>query len=236
MHKLTKITPFIRKEIWPKYSQKNEKNKLVILIVLIVIYFLLKYYIPYGNYVIYPIILLVTFLHEFWHSFFAIITWWSVKWIQINSDWSWYAITAWWWRTIVLMWGYIWSAIFWNILLYIWFKKQKYSEKVIYFLSWLMIFVALFWFNSIFSSIILFLIAGVLIFLVRKTNYDSIILQFIWIVSVLYIIEDFNIWPSSDLAKFSEIFVIIPQVVWMYVWLAIVLLIIVVNLKLILKK
>jgi hypothetical protein len=214
----------------------KNKNKLLVLMLLIIIYFLLKYLVPYGNYIIYPITLLVTFLHEFWHSFFALISWWDVKSIQINSDWSWFATTAGGWRSLVLMWWYIWSAIFWNILLYIWFKKQKYSEKVIYFLAWLMIFTWIVWYNSILSSLILFIIAWVFIFLAKKSNYDSIILQFLWIATLLYIIEDFNIWPSSDLAKFSDIFIIIPQSVWMYLWLIIVIIITGLNLKYILKK
>ena len=212
------------------------KNKITILLVLIVIYFLLKYYIPYWNYIIYPITLIVTFLHEFGHSFAAIITWWWVKSIQINSDWSGFAVTAWGWRSIVLMWWYIWSAIFWNILLYIWLKKSKYAEKVIYFLAWLMIFTWIFWFNSIFSSIILFLIAWVFILLARKTDFDWLILQFLWVATILYIIEDFNIWPSSDLAKFSDIFIIVPQFVWMYLWLLVVIIITWFNLKFIFKK
>jgi len=214
----------------------KNKNKIWILIILIISYFLLKYYIPYGNYIIYPITLLVTFLHEFWHSFFALITWWDVKSIQINSDGSWYATTAWWWRTIVLMWWYIWSAIFWNILLYIWLKKQKYAEKVIYFLAWLMIFTWIFWFNSILSSIILFVIAWWFILLAKKWDFDSYFLQFLWVATLLYIIEDFNVWPSWDLSKFSEIFIFIPQVIWMYVWLIIVLIITAINFKFILKK
>jgi len=212
------------------------KNKIIILISMILIYIILKNYIPYWNYIIYPINLIVTFLHEFGHSFAAIITWWEVKSIQINSDWSGFAVTSWWWKTIILMWWYIWSAIFWNILLYFWLKKDKYSEKIIYFLSGLMIFTWIFWFNSIFSSILLFLIAWLFIFLAKKSNFDSFVLQFLWVATILYIIEDFNVWPSSDLSKFSEIFIIIPQFIWMYLWLLIVIIITLINLKYIFKK
>ena len=212
------------------------KNKLLTLIILIAIYFALKYYIPYGNYIIYPITLIVTFLHEFGHSFFAIITGWDVKNIQINSDWSGFAITAWGWRSIILMGWYIWSAIFWNILLYIWLKKEKYAEKIIYFLAWLMVFTAIFWFNSIFSSIMLLAIAWVFILLAKKSTFDSIILQFLWIATILYIIEDFNVWPSSDLAKFADIFIIVPQFIWMYLWLILVIVITGLNLKYIIKE
>lgn len=193
--------------------------------------FLLKNYIPYWAYIVYPITLFVVFLHEFGHSFFALLTWWWVSWVEINSDWSWFAITQWWWRTFVLMWGYIWSAIFWNILLYLWLKKGKYSEKVIYILGWMMIFTAIFWFNSIFSSIILFLVWVLLIVLAKYTKLDSYMLTFLWASSLAYIIQDFNVWPTSDLAKFADIFIFIPEVIWMYIWLIIVLAITFINFR-----
>lgn len=212
------------------------QNNILILITLLAIYLLLKHIVPYWEYAVYPVNLLVTFLHEFGHSLWALITWWSVKSIQINSDWSGVATTAWGLRTIVLMWGYIWSAILWNILLYIWSKKKKWSEMTIYFLSGIMIFTAIIWFNSILSSIILLLIAWLFIVLAKKSKFDSVILQFLWVASLLHIIEDFNVWPSSDLSKFSDILIFLPQTVWMYLWLIIVLIITWVNIRYILKK
>ena len=212
------------------------KKKVWILIVLVIIYFLLKYYIPNWNYLIYPINLFVTFLHEFGHSFFAIITWWTVKELEINKDWSWLATTSWWIKFLVLMWWYIWSAIFGNILLYIWLKKKKISQNVLYFLSWLMIFTSIFWFSNLMTLIILIILSWLIWLVANKTNFDQLVLQFLWITSILYIIEDFNVWPSSDLAKFTEIFLIVPQIFWMYIWLLIVIIITGFNLRLIFKK
>ena len=209
------------------------KNKITILIVLVIIYFLLKNVIPYWNYIVYPINILVTFLHEFWHAFFALVTGWEVKWIEINSDGSWFAITAWWIRDFVVAGWYIWSAIFWNILLYIWFKKEKISQNIIYFLSILMIFVAIFWFNSIFSSLILFSLSWLLFALAKYRKYDSLILQFLGVSSIIYILQDFSVWPSSDLEKFSGI---LPVSVWMIIWLILVIVITWYNLRLIFKK
>jgi len=209
------------------------RNKITTLIILIIIYLLLKHIIPFGNYIIYPINLLVTFLHEFGHGFFALITGWSVHWLIVNSDWSWLTTTSWWIRDIVVAWGYLWSAIFWNILLYIWFKKEKLSKNVIYLLSWLMIFSAVFWFNWIISSLIILTLSGLLIFSTKYTKNYNLILQFLGISSIIYIIEDFNVWPSSDLEKFSTF---LPNSVWMIIWLILVILITWYNLKLILKK
>ena len=220
------------------------KNKITTLIVLVIAYILLKHYIPYGNIITYPINLLVTFMHEFWHAFFALITGWSVKWLVVNSDWSWVTTTAGWIRNLVVAWWYLGSAIFWNILLYIWFKNTSpspsfvrrgtnLSQNIIYFLSALMIFVAIFWFNWIVSSLIILALAWGLFALAKYTKYDSLVLQFLWVSSIIFIIEDFNVWPSSDLAKFSGI---LPEVVWMYVWLIIVIIITWWNLRLIFKK
>ena len=209
------------------------KNKIPTLIVLVVIYILLKDYIPYWNYIVYPINLLVTFLHEFWHAFFALITGWSVAWLVVNSNWSWVTTTSWWIRDLVVSWWYLGSAIFWNILLYIWFKKEKLSKNILYFLSGLMIFVAIFWFNWIISSLIILSLAIWLFLLAKYAKYNGLILQFLWVSSIIYIIEDFNVWPSSDLKAFSWI---LPESVWMIVWLLIVIVITWYNLKLIFKK
>jgi hypothetical protein len=78
-------------------------------------------------------------------------------------------------------------------LLYLGFKKQKFSQAIIYLFSFLMIFVAIFWFSSIISSIILFLLAFGLFALAKYSDYDSLILQFLGISSIIYIIEDFNV-------------------------------------------
>jgi len=209
------------------------KNNVYILIFFTLLYFSSKYFIPFWNYIIYPFTLIVTFLHEFWHSFFAIITWWGVKWVQINWDGSGYTITYWWIRSLVLMGWYIGSAIFWNLLLYIGFKKPKLAENIFYFLSFLMFFVAIFWFNSLFSSLILIIFSLVLFFLAKKTKYDALFLQLLWIFSILYIIQDFYVWPSSDLAKFSHI---LPTSLWMVIWLLIVLVMTWYNLKVIFKR
>ena len=214
------------------------KNKNIqILIALVVVYFLLKYLIPFGNYVIYPINLLVTFMHEFWHAFFALLSWWSVHHLEVNTDGSWLATTAGWMRSFILIWWYIWSALFGNLLLRIGLQdKGNTSEKVLYTLAWLMIIVSLIWFSWIVSTLIMIALSAIIILLAKFTNYDKIILQFLWVASILFIIEDFNVWPSSDLSKFTEIFIIIPQFVWMIVWLIIVLLITALNIRHIFKK
>ncbi len=200
------------------------KNNIKILIAIFIIYLLIKFLVPFWNYIIYPITLIVTFLHEFWHAFFALITWGQIISIQVNPDWSWLAVTSWWIRSLVLMWWYIGSAIFGNILLYYAIKwKDKTVKNISIWLWAFIIFSSIFWFHNIVSSIVLIILWSALIYIANKIKYDKIFLSFIWLASLFYIIEDFNAWPSSDLAKFSEIFVVVPTFVWMYVWLFIVL-------------
>lgn len=142
-----------------KYIMKKNYH---ILFILIIIYLLLKYIIPYGEYWVYPINLLVTFLHELWHAIAALITWWEVKSIQVNPDGSGYAITSGGIISLILIGWYIGSAVFWNILLYIWFKKEHISQYILYFIAALLLFSGIIWFNSIVWSIILFLLAWIL--------------------------------------------------------------------------
>jgi hypothetical protein len=211
-------------------------SNVTIFMSLFIIYFIIKI-IPYGNYILYPINIIVTFLHEFWHAFWAIITWWKVVSIQVNTDGSWLAITSGWIASIILMWWYIWSAIFWNTLLYYAMTgKEKIAEYITIFLGILMIFVSIFWFSNMKTFFILFFIWWGLIYISKKNKYDKIFLWFLWLACLFTIIDDFKVGPSSDLAKFSEIFVFIPQTVWMYIWLFIVVIITFINLKIILKK
>ncbi|MDA9128988.1 M50 family metallopeptidase [Candidatus Gracilibacteria bacterium] len=185
----------------------------------------------------YPINLGVTFMHEFGHAFFAFITGGSVLELQVNTDGSGLATTSGGFRSLVLMGGYIGSAIFGNILLRIGIQNNhKLSEKILYFLSALMIGVGVIWFSSMSSFFILLALSGILIILAKYTTHDTLVLQFLGVASILFIIEDFNVGPTSDLSKFSEIFIIIPQFVWMIVWLVMVLVITWFNVRNILLK
>lgn len=52
------------------------------------------------------------------------------------------------------------------------------------------------------------------------------------LASVIYIIQDFNVGPSSDLAAMERELKYIPAKIWMYIWLGIVLALLALNLKL----
>jgi hypothetical protein len=214
----------------------SKKNNILLLIGLFIFYIALQY-IPYGKLLLYPINLIVTFLHEFGHAFFAIITGGGVRSIEINADGSGLAMTAGGIQSIILMGGYIGSALFGNILLYTSIKwSDKASKNIIYLLGGLMISSALFLFSGIISSFLLILVWIGIIYLANIFAYWRAFLWFIGLASLAHIILDFRVGPSSDLSKFSDIFLIVPQFVWMYVWLAIVLSLVFYNLRFIFQK
>ena len=192
----------------------------------------------YGRIALYPIRMLVTFLHEFGHAFGAVITGGMVDDLQINSDGSGFTVTRGGWRSIIIMGGYIGSAIFGNLLFFIGTlnEESKVPKITTYILAGIMIFSGIFWFNSFFTTGLLMAFALFLFFIASKTNLDSPILLFFGLASILHIIQDFNVGPSSDLEMYAEHFVIVPATVWMYIWLAVVVLLFIWNIRLIYRK
>ena len=191
----------------------------------------------YGKLILYPIRMLVTFLHEFGHAFGALITGGRVANLEIRPDGSGVCWTAGGSRAVILMGGYIGSAIFGNLLFYIGSRANNTVAKTtIYILASIMVFVGLVWFTSLFTTGMLLLFALSLFLIANKTNFDSDILLFFGLASILYIIQDFNVGPTSDLAQYAKIFVVIPAFVWMYLWLGVALLLFFYNIRLIFRN
>ena len=189
-----------------------------------------------GRKIMYPIRLLVTFLHEFGHAFGALITGGDVLNLQVNADGSGYTTTRGGSRAIVLLGGYIGSAIFGNLLLYIGTRLEKAANITLLVLSGIMIISAFFWFNSLFTTGLLVGFAIVLSLIATKTNFASDVLMFLGLTSILYIIQDFNVGPRSDLNAYAELFVFPPAEVWMYIWLAVAVILFVFNIRMIFKN
>ena len=190
----------------------------------------------YGKLILYPIRMLVTFLHEFGHAFGALITGGRVANLEIRPDGSGVCWTAGGSRAVILMGGYIGSAIFGNLLFYIGSRANNTVAKTtIYILAGIMVFVGLVWYTSLFTTGMLLLFALTLFLIANKTNFDSDILLFFGLASILYIIQDFNVGPTSDLAQYAKIFVIVPAFVWMYLWLGVALLLFFYNIRLIFR-
>ncbi len=213
------------------------KNSILIRIVIfLVIYFGLRQYGGVmGNKILYPINMLVTFLHELGHGIGALITGGEVDRIQINQDGSGYTATIGGNRAIILMGGYLGSAIFGNILFYIGARVQSLVKPILALLAASMLFTALYWFNSMFTTSFLFIFAAMILFIIWKTNFGREILMFLGLTTIVYIIQDFNVGPSSDLAKYAELMVVLPASAWMYIWLFIALALFFLNMRLLFK-
>ncbi len=213
------------------------KNKTLIRIIAILFIYLGLRYLggSVGRTILYPVTLLVTYLHEFGHALGAILTGGSVEALQINEDGSGYTKTIGGSRGVILMGGYIGSAILGNLLFYIGARKPRIAHITLYVLSSLMLISAVFWFNSLFTTGLLIVFALVLYFISNKTNFEAEVLMFLGLASIIYIVQDFNVGPSSDLKAYAELFIFIPAVAWMYIWLGIVLVLCFANFRLIFK-
>jgi len=159
----------------------------------------------YGRAVIYPINLFVTVLHELGHALGGIISGGKVEYVQINADGSGKASILGGNTLIILMGGYLGSAIFGNIIFYIGVKAGKLARAALYVLGGFMLLSGVIWFSHLFSTLTLFVFGGALITLAHKQWVMREMLMFLGLASLIYIIRDFNVGPSSDLALYASI-------------------------------
>ncbi len=206
------------------------------ILVVLGIYLALKFFGgEYGEMILYPITLLVTFLHEFGHALGALLTGGAVESLQVNGDGSGVTATRGGSRAIILMGGYIGSAILGNLLFYIGARKGTWAQFALNALAVIMVGVGIIWSSSLHTTGFLIAFALVLLFVANKTNLDREVLMFMGLACLLHIVQDFRVGPSSDLEKYAELFVVIPKTVWMYIWLGIVVLLCLYNLRLIVR-
>lgn len=116
---------------------------------------MLKNYVPFSNLILFPIKLVVTFFHEFGHALSAILTGGSVVSVTVNSNGSGLAMTAGGIRPIVLMGGYVGSAVFATFLFHLSHQRKEVAKTTLASISLLMIFSAFYWYGSFFSFVIL---------------------------------------------------------------------------------
>lgn len=200
----------------------TNKTKLTRLLLLLMTYLILKFFGgSLGSIVLYPITLLVTFLHEMGHALGAILTGGAVEGMQINADGSGYTITTGGNRGIILMGGYLGSAILGNLLLYIGLQKPQWASRTTFVIIALMLVAGLGWFQSMQSTVLLLVFAASLYVLTRYTEWDAFVIAFLGLAVVLYILQDFRVGPGSDLAMYEQTVGIFNSQVWMYVWLLI---------------
>jgi hypothetical protein len=216
----------------------SRRSLLTRLLTVTVIYLILKFLGgSMGRMVLYPVTMLVTFLHEFGHAFFGIVSGGHVESLSVNPDGSGLTTTVGGSPALVMIGGYLGSAIFGNLLFYIGARgNARWSQLTLILLAAFMVIAAVYWFDNMTSSAILLAFAAILGFIGLKTAWDKDVLMFLGVATVLYIIQDFNGGPASDLAQFESRVGIFPTKVWMFVWLGIALLISALNIKWIFQR
>ncbi|MBV6439189.1 MAG: hypothetical protein DYG98_20555 [Haliscomenobacteraceae bacterium CHB4] len=191
-------------------------------IIMVLIYVVLRFFGgSFGNFVLYPVTLLVTFLHEFGHALGAILTGGAVSGMQINPDGSGYTVTQGGSPGVVLMGGYLGSALLGNILFRIGARHPSFTRVTLLTLSCLMVLAGVVWFESFGSTALLLGFAALLFVVACNTDWGQDVLMFLGLAAVLYIIQDFNVGPQSDLAMYEQEVGVFPSHVWMYVWLGV---------------
>ena len=199
------------------------RSKLILIVFSVLVYWILMYYVPYGRYVILPIHLFVTFLHEFGHSMAAILTGGNVHEVFIQTNGAGYAVTAGGSQAVILMGGYLGSALWGNLLLYIGLCKPKSSLFTLYVVIFILLFTAFVWYSSALTSFILVTFSVLAFWMGRKSKRNvATLLMVLGATSIVYIMMDYKTGPSSDLAKFAELFPILPKGAWALVWLGVV--------------
>jgi small basic protein len=194
------------------------KNLIFRTLAMLLIYGVLKFFGgTLGRQALYPVTLLVTFLHEFGHALGALITGGKVVSLEINADGSGKTGSIPGNLAVILMGGYLGSAILGNALFYIGAKKSTWAQPTLVFLAGLMIFSAIVWHEDWVSTGLLVGFAAILFFIAHKTSWDRDVLMFLGLAAILYILEDFRVGPSSDLAQFEQT-VGGSQTMWMYLW------------------
>ncbi len=189
-----------------------------------------------GYKILFPINLFVTFLHELGHAIGAILTGGSVLEINISKTGAGFTRSAGGSLPIILMGGYLGSALFGNILFLIGARSPSLAKPILGLVGASMIFTSFYWYNSLFTTGFLIVFALSLFLIIWKTSWGREVLMFLGLASILYIIQDFNIGPSSDLARYAKEMIILPATAWMYIWLVVVLILFYFNIKLIFKN
>lgn len=187
---------------------------------MLAVYLLLKFLGgSFGALVLYPVTMLVTFLHESGHALGAVLTGGTVEGLQVNMDGSGYTVTRGGSPGTILIGGYLGSAVLGNILFRIGARHHHLAQGTLVVMAVFMALAGLVWFESFGSTGILWIFALTLAFIAMKTRLDQDVLMFLGLAAVLYIIQDFNVGPSSDLAMYEQVVGYFPAKVWMYIWL-----------------
>ncbi len=173
-----------------------------------------------GWHLLYPIRIFVTFLHEFGHAAGAVLTGGKVYNIELlpGAGAGGSTLSSGGFRPVVIMGGYLGSALFGNALFYIAAKKPDRTKPVMGMVIAAMLLTAVIWYTSVFTTAALLAYSGALYWIGFKTRYGRDVLMLLGVASVIYILQNTAIGPSGDLAMFQAHMGFIPARGWMLIW------------------
>jgi hypothetical protein len=188
----------------------------------------------WGWRLFYPVRIFVTFLHEFGHAFGALITGGAVEYIRIDPNAGGVTSSLGGNRPVIIMGGYLGSALFGNLLFYIGATKPRLVKPVLSLVIFTMLVSGFIWYKSLFTTLVLCAFAAFLFFIEFKTKYGRDVLMFLGLASVIYILQDTTSGPSSDLLAFEREMGFFSNQTWMVIWFILALAILAWNVKMLL--
>jgi hypothetical protein len=175
--------------------------------------------------VVYPLRILVTFLHEFSHGIGGIITGGHIARVTVEPDGSGVCYTQGGWRIVILPAGYI-GSMLWGCLILILSLRTRLGKYVSLFLGLGLMVMSLLYVRTVFSFCYGLGIGAVLAsagwWLPRQEN--DLLLSFIGVTSCLYAIFDIRTLfqlggtVNSDAVMFSKEIFPLPSQVWAVLW------------------
>ena len=211
--------------------QQPQNSPLAMAVIFLAGYLFVYYLGGSARQLLFPVIWMVAFLHETGHAIAALVSGGEVVALQINPNGSGLTTSRGGNVGLILMGGYIGSAFLGNLLFYIGMRRKTMAQMALYGLAVIMAFSAIKWHSTLASTGLLFLYAAILFFIANRTKWSQHVVLFFGLASVVYIIQDFQVGPSSDLQMYEEKVGGFPAEVWKFIWLGIVVAITFWNLK-----
>ncbi|MGI8669287.1 MAG: M50 family metallopeptidase, partial [Aridibacter sp.] len=116
---------------------KPQVKLLIVATLVSIVIWLASFYLPFANYIVYPLQLFATFVHEGSHVLATLMTGGSVQSLTVSPDASgvvWSLTNSWLSQLIISSAGYLGTMLF-GILLLIWFRFNYSSRNALYFAS-----------------------------------------------------------------------------------------------------
>lgn len=179
----------------------------------------------WNTWVVYPVRILVTFLHEISHGLAAVLTGGRISHITIETNGSGICWTQGGWRPFVISAGYL-GSMFWGNLILLLASRTRLDKLISFTLGAGLVVMCLFyvrtWFGFGFGVLMGCALMASGLWL--KESINDLILMFIGSVSCLYSLFDIKVlWQvrgavENDAVSFSKEVLPLPPAVWVTTW------------------